>query len=375
VHPSALEETHGGSVCAHLRVRPRPRSSNAGLVLAPSLAIHLHRRMLEQILSKNQTKLLIQAFSRHGQTTHGSRLYSPSRVLLGSVLPSRAGFADGGVAEIAVEIAGERGTLEREIRNGIDTEPNGLARVEALTSGSAREWIVARFGARVDRTSGRRLCEAVTFRFVTACYDEVITKKKASTACSLGLSDTSQQYFSHRTNQPPATRQQYSSLRTNQHQPSATGQPNRLQIVTRCGTWTLRADAHPRPLRSMCQVPLSTYTSPESRWTQEEAAQPEGQRPTRPSIEWFSYHFGVTTPTHLRHGRQGRMAAVACRRLAPPLASPMGGFGDPPERLPGVFPLRHLHFLVPGPRALQAACRHHLSFLSTPLDVWPVCKW
>jgi hypothetical protein len=35
--------------------------------------------------------------------------------------------------------------------------------------------------------------------------------------CSLGLSTTSQQYFSLRTNQPPATSQQYSSLRTNQH--------------------------------------------------------------------------------------------------------------------------------------------------------------
>jgi hypothetical protein len=45
---------------------------------------------------------------------------------------------------------------------------------------------------------------------------------------SLGLSTTSQQYFSLRTNQPPATSQQYSSLRTNQHQPSATSQPNRL---------------------------------------------------------------------------------------------------------------------------------------------------
>jgi TctA family transporter len=114
--------------------------------------------MLEQILSKNQTKLLIRAFSRHGETTHGSRLYSPPRVLLGSVLPSQAGVADGGVAEIAAEIAGERerGTLERK-QEWVDTEPNGLARVEALTSGSAREWIVARFGARVDRTSGRRL--------------------------------------------------------------------------------------------------------------------------------------------------------------------------------------------------------------------------
>jgi hypothetical protein len=48
------------------------------------------------------------------------------------------------------------------------------------------------------------------------------------TACSLGLSATSQQYFSLRTNQPPATSQQYFSLRTNQHQPSATSEPNRL---------------------------------------------------------------------------------------------------------------------------------------------------
>jgi hypothetical protein len=38
--------------------------------------------------------------------------------------------------------------------------------------------------------------------------------------CSLGLSATSQQYFSLRPNQPPATSQQYYSLRTNQHQPT-----------------------------------------------------------------------------------------------------------------------------------------------------------
>jgi hypothetical protein len=51
---------------------------------------------------------------------------------------------------------------------------------------------------------------------------------KKLTPCSLGLSGTSQQYFSLRTNQPPATNQQYSSLTTKQHQPSATSQPNRL---------------------------------------------------------------------------------------------------------------------------------------------------
>jgi hypothetical protein len=48
--------------------------------------------------------------------------------------------------------------------------------------------------------------------------------------CSLGLSATSQQYFSLTTNQPPATSQQYFSLRINQHQPSATSQTNRLYL-------------------------------------------------------------------------------------------------------------------------------------------------
>jgi hypothetical protein len=50
-------------------------------------------------------------------------------------------------------------------------------------------------------------------------------------ACSLGLSATSQLYFSLRTNKPPGTSQQYFSLRTNQHRPSATSQTNRLQIL------------------------------------------------------------------------------------------------------------------------------------------------
>jgi hypothetical protein len=57
-----------------------------------------------------------------------------------------------------------------------------------------------------------------------------------STACSFGLLDISQQYFSLRTNQTPAISQQYFSLRTNQHQPSATSQTNRLpqlKVATR----------------------------------------------------------------------------------------------------------------------------------------------
>jgi hypothetical protein len=54
--------------------------------------------------------------------------------------------------------------------------------------------------------------------------------KVDSTACSFGLSATSQQYFSLRTNQPQTNSQQYFSLTTNQHQPSATSQTNRLLI-------------------------------------------------------------------------------------------------------------------------------------------------
>jgi hypothetical protein len=49
-------------------------------------------------------------------------------------------------------------------------------------------------------------------------------------ACSFDLSATSQEYFSLRTNQPPATSQQYFSLRTNQHQPSATIQAHSFPI-------------------------------------------------------------------------------------------------------------------------------------------------
>jgi hypothetical protein len=58
-----------------------------------------------------------------------------------------------------------------------------------------------------------------------------ITKRYHYSIYSLGLSATSQQYFSLTTNQPPATSQQYFSLRTNQHQPSATSQTNRLIVL------------------------------------------------------------------------------------------------------------------------------------------------
>jgi hypothetical protein len=61
---------------------------------------------------------------------------------------------------------------------------------------------------------------------------DVLGRGMAEAPCSLGLSATSQQYFSLRTNQPAATSQRYFSLRTNQHQPSATSHPNRLEDGT-----------------------------------------------------------------------------------------------------------------------------------------------
>jgi hypothetical protein len=67
-------------------------------------------------------------------------------------------------------------------------------------------------------------------------------------SCSLGLLATSQQYFSLRTNQPPATSQQYFSLRTNQHHPSATSQTNRLRLCgARCG-WKRNEVGNPKIL-------------------------------------------------------------------------------------------------------------------------------
>jgi hypothetical protein len=62
-------------------------------------------------------------------------------------------------------------------------------------------------------------------------FNVFIIHRQTHAACSLGLSATSQQYFSLTTNQPPATSQQNFSLRTNQHQPSATSQTNRLMVV------------------------------------------------------------------------------------------------------------------------------------------------
>jgi hypothetical protein len=56
---------------------------------------------------------------------------------------------------------------------------------------------------------------------------KVDSESSGKSHCLFGLSATSQQYFSLRTNQPLTTSQQYFSLKTNQHQPPAIShQPN-----------------------------------------------------------------------------------------------------------------------------------------------------
>jgi hypothetical protein len=63
---------------------------------------------------------------------------------------------------------------------------------------------------------------------VLACVCGGECKDVYRIALFASLSATGHQYFSLRTNKPPATSQQYFSLRTNQHQSSATNQTNRL---------------------------------------------------------------------------------------------------------------------------------------------------
>jgi hypothetical protein len=73
---------------------------------------------------------------------------------------------------------------------------------------------------------------------------------------SFGLSATSQQYFSLRTNQSPAVSQQCCSIRINQHQPSATSQTIRLLV----STLRLPCIQH-RPLLQKTPLPLNSTKS------------------------------------------------------------------------------------------------------------------
>jgi hypothetical protein len=76
---------------------------------------------------------------------------------------------------------------------------------------------------------GASICAKVVSFSLFFSLSVVNTISSFRASCSLGLSATSQQYFSLRTNQPPTTSQQYFSFRTNQHQPPA----------KRTGWWSL----------------------------------------------------------------------------------------------------------------------------------------
>jgi hypothetical protein len=82
------------------------------------------------------------------------------------------------------------------------------------------------------------------------------------TPCSIGLSATSQQYFSLKTNQPPATSHQYLSLRTNQHQPSVTSKTNRLLIFSFCQLQGLKT-AENGPRRANTNLHVTDMCEPD----------------------------------------------------------------------------------------------------------------
>jgi hypothetical protein len=88
-------------------------------------------------------------------------------------------------------------------------------------------------GGRVGLGFGRT-------QVLRACPFMVEGRVVGMRACSFGLSATSQQYFSLRTNQPPAISQQYFSLTTNQ--PSAMSQTNMLLVCTWRAEWQVGLD-------------------------------------------------------------------------------------------------------------------------------------
>jgi hypothetical protein len=121
-------------------------------------------------------------------------------------------------------------------RRSVAAGPSSSSRTARRASGLLHRGQVREAdGARERRwaTAGRLACSSLLRVSGTAALGVWHCSSRCGrwgrpSACSLGLSAISQQYFSLRTNQPPPTNQQYSSLRTNQHQPSATSQPNRL---------------------------------------------------------------------------------------------------------------------------------------------------
>jgi hypothetical protein len=117
--------------------------------------------------------------------------------------------------------------------------------------------------------------------------------------CSFGLSATSQQYFSLRTNQPTAISQQYFSLTANQHQPSATSQTNRLAgnhvlvagvadlAFTRRSHWSNPPPPQPpAPIQTQHHRPL-----PKSIVGQTGRPARPGPGPNWPGLNWPGLHW------------------------------------------------------------------------------------
>jgi hypothetical protein len=129
-----------------------------------------------------------------------------------------------------------KGRLRRSMvgANWIDAVPSGVETAAKVVRGRCGLETRHNFrGSAARLVQPARLAEPSRWRWVWTAHAgsraEVVAP--GITACSLGLSATSQQYFSLRTNQPPATSQQYFSLRINQHQPSATSRTNRLSVA------------------------------------------------------------------------------------------------------------------------------------------------
>jgi hypothetical protein len=152
-----------------------------------------------------------------------------------------------------------------------------------------------------------------TRRHHTKFTDQVIGVLRApqtATPCSFGLSATSQQYFSLRTNR----NQQYFSLGTNQHQPSATSQTN-------CGAWlALVRFLRPTLLPDgTCELAIMMGRPPAA------AGEPDpASYSSVASVEvWLSVRFSVSQPTSCcRMFRSANDFAGCCCHFS------MGGIGQ-----------------------------------------------
>jgi hypothetical protein len=124
--------------------------------------------------------------------------------------------------------------------------------------------------------------------------------------CSFGLSPTSQQYFSLRTNKPPATNQQYFFLRPNQHQPNEQ---------------TVCSGLRPHPRACDVRVPASHATSEGVRRRRPMADDVRDRRRLRPDLMNDSEGGPAASSSEAAAGHHASRgsAAAGCRmtRLLP----------------------------------------------------------